>query len=95
MYELTIPDLAEIYLDEIRKIQPHGPYMFAGESFGGMVVFEMAHQLLNTGESVKLVALLDTFVPGFENLLSFWQRIYIHWQQIFQRGYINFYMRRF
>jgi thioesterase domain-containing protein len=43
----------------VRAIQPSGPYHFAGHSSGGLVVFEMACQLSEQGESVGLLALLD------------------------------------
>lgn len=57
---LHIEDMAAHYLKEIRRIQPKGPYHFLGYSFGGIVVLEMAHQLLNAGETVGLLGMLDT-----------------------------------
>jgi len=56
----TIGEMVETYLDAIRKIQPTGPYALAGYSFGGLVAFEMACSLRKVGESVALVALLET-----------------------------------
>src|SRR5689334_25000388 len=52
--------MAETYLDSIRKIQPNGPYSLAGYSFGGLVAFEMACRLRSAGETVALLALLET-----------------------------------
>jgi acetoacetyl-CoA synthetase len=52
--------MAAEYVEQIRSVQPHGPYALAGFSFGGMIAFEMAQQLLRSGEKVELVALLDT-----------------------------------
>jgi len=60
----TIPrmeDLAAHYLAEIRKLQPNGPYYLLGYSFGGLLAFEMAHQLHAVGQSVELLGMLDTF----------------------------------
>ncbi len=51
--------LAGNYLQQVRAIQPSGPYNFAGHSSGGLVVFEMACQLWKQGETVGLLALLD------------------------------------
>src|SRR3984885_1657196 len=51
--------VAANYLGQVRTIQPTGPYHFAGHSSGGLVVFEMACQLNEQGESVGLLALLD------------------------------------
>ena len=55
-----IEDMAAHYLKEIRKVQPKGPYHFLGYSFGGIVVLEMAHQLLAAGETVGMLGMLDT-----------------------------------
>ena len=55
-----IEEMAEHYLEEIRAIQPTGPYRLLGWSFGGILAFAMAHQLYDRGEQVALVALLDT-----------------------------------
>jgi amino acid adenylation domain-containing protein len=51
--------IAAIYLRQVRTLQPYGPYQFAGHSSGGLVVFEMACQLIAQGETVALLALLD------------------------------------
>jgi amino acid adenylation domain-containing protein len=56
----TIPSMATYYLSEMRRVQPHGPYLFGGYSFGGVVAFEMAHQLHAIGEEVALLVLFDT-----------------------------------
>lgn len=41
----TIELVAQEYLQQIRALQPQGPYHFAGSSFGGIVAYEMAQQL--------------------------------------------------
>lgn len=51
----------------MRSLQPAGPYLLAGWSFGAVVAFEMARQLTGAGEEVGLLALLDQPVsPGDE-----------------------------
>jgi aspartate racemase len=57
-----VEDMAARYIQEIRMLQPSGPYLLSGLSFGGTVAFEMARQLSAIGESVGMLALLDTFV---------------------------------
>ena len=61
---LRLEDQAAYYLSEIRKIQPTGPYYFLGYCYGGIVAFEMAHQLHASGEHVELLGMLDSRVPG-------------------------------
>jgi amino acid adenylation domain-containing protein len=51
--------LAANYVKQVRAIQPVGPYNLAGHSSGGLVVFEMACQIMEQGETVGLLALLD------------------------------------
>ncbi|WP_196054563.1 amino acid adenylation domain-containing protein [Nocardia aurantiaca] len=54
----TVEGLAAAYLAAIRRIQPEGPYLLAGWSFGGHVAFEMARQL--PADCEARVVLLDT-----------------------------------
>jgi amino acid adenylation domain-containing protein len=57
---IQIEAMAEHYLAAIRQVQPEGPYQLAGWSFGGKVALEMAQQLQKGGESVALLAIIDT-----------------------------------
>jgi len=58
-----VEDMAEFYIKTIREFQPEGPYQIGGWSFGGVVAFEMAQQLVQQGQEVSLLALLDPWVP--------------------------------
>jgi FkbH-like protein len=58
-----IEDMAQFYIKEMRRKQPRGPYMLGGLCAGGVIAYEMASQLINAGETVKLVALLDAAKP--------------------------------
>jgi len=55
-----IEDMAAHYIDEMKKVQPKGPYYIGGYSFGGRVAYVMAQRLRAAGEEVALLALLDT-----------------------------------
>jgi thioesterase domain-containing protein len=57
---LTVETLADRYLSVIRRIQPEGPYRLAGWSGGGLIAYEMARQLLNTGERVEFLGMIDS-----------------------------------
>jgi thioesterase domain-containing protein len=52
----------------MRKFFPTGPYCLCGQSFGGMVAFEMARQLHEQGQEVGLVGLLDTRVRHAQSM---------------------------
>ncbi|HEY1349905.1 MAG TPA: amino acid adenylation domain-containing protein [Ktedonobacteraceae bacterium] len=56
----SIQELARQYLQAIQAVQPHGPYLLGGWSMGGTVAFEMARQLSEQGESIGLLALIDS-----------------------------------
>ncbi|WP_199296744.1 non-ribosomal peptide synthetase [Leptolyngbya sp. FACHB-711] len=58
-----IEAMAAYYITAMRAVQPHGPYFLGGWSFGGLVAFEMAQQLTQAGETVALLAILDTPAP--------------------------------
>ncbi|CAE8615450.1 unnamed protein product [Polarella glacialis] len=55
----SLRELAELFFQHVRKVQPEGPYLFAGHSFGASVVMEMAWVAQRQGAEVALVALLD------------------------------------
>ena len=67
----TVAEMAADYLREVRQIQPHGPYLLAGECVGGICAHEMACQLQEAGEKVALLMLLDTVVPNENHLNSY------------------------
>ena len=60
---ISVEKLADDYLQALVESQPHGPYYLAGLSFGGLLAFEIAHQLRRKGEEVAFLAMFDTAVP--------------------------------
>nr|VFK12474.1 MAG: amino acid adenylation domain-containing protein [Candidatus Kentron sp. LPFa] len=60
----TVEAAAAHHIRQIRKRWPHGPYRLAGHSFGGLVAFEMAQQLCRAGETIAMLAVLDTLPPS-------------------------------
>ncbi|UEH06248.1 non-ribosomal peptide synthetase [Pseudomonas sp. HN8-3] len=59
----SMEGLAARMVGLIREIQPHGPYRVAGWSFGGVLAYEIAMQLLGLDESVAFLGLIDSYVP--------------------------------
>jgi amino acid adenylation domain-containing protein len=70
-----VAEMAAHYIREMRSVQPQGPYRLGGFSFGGIIALEMAHQLLQAGEEVALLALLDTRAPGYPRFAGTGARI--------------------
>jgi thioesterase domain-containing protein len=51
--------MAAIHLKQMRAIQPEGPYLIAGWSFGGVLAYEIAQQLISSGAAVEFLGLID------------------------------------
>ena len=66
----SLKEAARLYLDEIRKVQPEGPYCLGGYCFGGYVAFEMACMLEEAGERVSALFLVDSTNPAQLRFLS-------------------------
>jgi acyl transferase domain-containing protein/thioesterase domain-containing protein/aryl carrier-like protein len=89
----TLEEMAAQYIDEIRRVQPHGPYFLGGGSLGGIVALEMAQQLRRTGERIGLLAMFDSWGPMWfspEHRPSarsrLWRRIMNHVNRIRRGG---------
>ncbi|HVE81893.1 MAG TPA: thioesterase domain-containing protein, partial [Myxococcales bacterium] len=66
----SLEEIAADYLEAIRRRQPSGPYALGGWSNGGVLAFEMAQQLVQRGEQVALLALIDSRAPTPETRKS-------------------------
>lgn len=62
---VSVEHLASVYIREIRRLQPWGPYNLGGWSIGGIHAFEIARQLRKAGQAVELLLLLDSPCPGW------------------------------
>ena len=56
----SVSDLADYYIEEIQRIFPNGPFLLGGSSFGGLLAYEMGRKLIESGQTVDLLALFDT-----------------------------------
>ncbi|MFI9100861.1 non-ribosomal peptide synthase/polyketide synthase [Streptomyces fildesensis] len=57
----SVAAMAEDYLEQIRAIQPHGPYHLLGWSLGGVLGHLIATRLQAAGEQVATLAVLDAY----------------------------------
>lgn len=55
--------MAATYVAEMKRLQPAGPYAIGGASFGGVVAYEMARQLMAAGDDVAVLVLFDSELP--------------------------------
>jgi amino acid adenylation domain-containing protein len=81
-----VEDMAAHYIREIKKIQPKGPYYLGGRCLGAYVAFEMANQLRAQGETIGLLAVLDSYwVP--QEPLARGRGIMLHLRNLSERGF--------
>ncbi len=65
MERWRVEQMAVRYLKAVRHVQPQGPYVLGGYCFGGLVAFEVARQLIEAGDEVDLLVLVNpTAVAG-------------------------------
>ncbi|MCC6165523.1 MAG: amino acid adenylation domain-containing protein [Acidobacteria bacterium] len=57
----SLDALADDYVAQVRAIQPHGPYHLLGWSIGGIIAHAMAVRLEALGETVGVLAMLDSY----------------------------------
>ena len=73
--QTSVEQLAASYLNAIRNVQPHGPYLLGGYCFGGMVAYEIAYELKAAGEEVALLVLFDASNPEHPPRLRSWAEV--------------------
>lgn len=55
----SIKEMASFYLKHIKEIQPHGPYLIGGASFGASVAAQISHLLKQNNEEIASIIVLD------------------------------------
>lgn len=76
----SLAAMASHYLSELRGARRTGPYLLVGWSLGGLIALEMARLLAEDGETVPLVAMLDTFLALSElTFLRLDERSMVRW----------------
>lgn len=56
----SIEDIASYHIKALKEVCPTGPYRVAGHSTGGIVAYEIAHQLHCNSEVVEFLGMIDT-----------------------------------
>jgi acyl transferase domain-containing protein/thioesterase domain-containing protein len=83
----SLEELASLYLEEVQRFLPEGPYLLGGASLGGLIAFEMAQQLYREGKKPDVLVLLDAFVPGSRRRVATRDQASQHWHNIQSRGF--------
>jgi len=81
----TFEEMAHDYLNELRTIQPQGPYFLGGFSGGGITAYEMAQQLRAASEEASLLVMLDSRLP-ISPPITRPDKVLIHLQRLRKQG---------
>jgi len=74
-FTIGVAGVTQIYMAEIRRRQPNGPYLLGGWSAGGVLAYEMTRQFIQKGETIQKLLLIDSPCPiGLEALPSSFHR---------------------
>jgi non-ribosomal peptide synthetase component F/thioesterase domain-containing protein len=71
----TLEEIAAEYVQLIRRVHPRGPYVLAGWCVAGALAFEIARQLVESGQPVAQLFLIDTWLPRYFARLPVWRRL--------------------
>ena len=63
-FDLSVEEMASVFIQSIRKVQPRGPYLLGGWSAGSIYAYETAHRLTMQGETITALLILDMRVPS-------------------------------
>ncbi|KAF2470334.1 ketoacyl-synt-domain-containing protein [Lindgomyces ingoldianus] len=75
-----VEGVSALYLQEIKRRQPEGPYLIGGWSAGGVMAYEVTQQLVNNGDEVESLVLIDAPCPVALDPLP--ARLHIFFDQI-------------
>lgn len=74
--DARVEQLVTNHLQTIRELQPKGPYLLIGYSFGGVVMFELARRLAEQDEKTAFLAMLESYPHRSQFPLRIRTRIY-------------------
>ncbi len=60
----SVEETARLNIAAMKRLQPRGPYNLIGHSYGGVVAYEMARRLLEEGDQIASLTLLDSRAPS-------------------------------
>jgi FkbH-like protein len=78
----SMEQIAAEFIDRMGIINPTGPFLLSGWSFGGALAFEAAQQLIAAGREVAMVMLFDTYGPNYPRVLARNERVMAHLRNI-------------
>jgi acetoacetyl-CoA synthetase len=79
----SVAAMAAYYVGALKELQPYGPYLLVGYSFGGLVAIEMARLLRAAGGEVGFLGLIESYPPvrdwPLASRVDIWARKALRW----------------
>jgi len=72
----SVEEHAALFCAAIRSLRPTGPYLLGGHCYGGIAAFEIARQLMASGQEVGLLALFEVPTPGYPKVVRHWKKYF-------------------
>lgn len=91
--EISVEQMADIYIEEILEAFPDGPIILGGYSFGVLPAFELAHRLTQRGRQVKYLISFDGFAPGYPKKMTGLRWAHAHLRALVEKGNVVEYAR--
>lgn len=88
----TMEDMARRCIEEIKSMQPNGPYYLLGQVCGTNMAIEVGRLLIEAGEQVPLTAVFDASPQLVAK--SVWNRYFKHSITLLRSGNISYLWRR-
>ena len=88
----SLEEMAASYIQTIKNIQPVGPYLLGGASFGSTVAIEIATQLQEKGETIIAILSLDgwAFYPSLQNNEAYFQQVMKEQNERLLKNYLEY-----
>jgi thioesterase domain-containing protein/SAM-dependent methyltransferase/acyl carrier protein len=83
----TLDEMVDHYVDCIRRVQPKGPYVIGGYSFGGITAMEIARRLHEEGETIRHLIMFDTYPAA--------QEVFDRHFGDYDEGFLQFYLANY
>jgi amino acid adenylation domain-containing protein len=77
-HQKSVQDTAKTLYHNLVDYYPQGPYLLMGHSASGYFTLELARLLIQSGQEVALLGLLDTFPPGNRRYADQLDRLKFH-----------------
>jgi len=66
----SVEEMASVYIEALKKVQPSGPYYLGGWSLGAYIAWEMAVQLTQAKEEVAFLGIVDIPPPAIGKIAN-------------------------